>query len=205
MGVVPIAEALEQARQDSLDLVEVAPDARPPVCRIMDHGKQKFKEEKQRRQARKRETSNKLRLIRLRPNIGDHDFDVKMRKLRQLLLGGERCRVAVLYRRREMRHTEGGILLLDRAELAVEDIAKAEGRTNDLREGREIGMTVVPDKAAVQRAAEERAASGAPPLVLEDDSDESALSDSGEQDASGEAPVQADAEAASEVGAEAEV
>jgi translation initiation factor IF-3 len=143
MGVVPVEDALAAAREAKLDLAEVAPDASPPVCKILDWGKQKFKEEKQRRASRKKETSNKLRLIRFRPNIGDHDVQVKVRKLRQLLEEGEKCKVAVMFRRREMRHQENGVKVLDRVTEMVEDLAKIEGRSNRLI-GREIAMIAVP-------------------------------------------------------------
>ncbi|RME70283.1 MAG: translation initiation factor IF-3 [Planctomycetota bacterium] len=143
MGVVPLEDALAAAKEYKLDLAEVAPGADPPVCKILDWGKEKFREEKQRRLSRRKETSNKLRLIRFRPNIGDHDVQVKVRKLRELLEQGEKCRVAVLFRRREMRHQEQGVKVLDRVAEMISDIARIEGRVDRLV-GREMGMVAIP-------------------------------------------------------------
>lgn len=149
MGIVPIEDALRAAKEVGLDLVEVAPDASPPVCRLMDHGRHKFEEEKRRRESRKKEASNKLRLVRFRPNIGEHDFDVKVRKLRELLEGGEKCRVSVTFRRREMRHVDVGVRVLDRIEEQVKDIARIESRQDRL-DGRDIGLTAIPLKTRAQ-------------------------------------------------------
>ncbi|MHC4831756.1 MAG: translation initiation factor IF-3 [Planctomycetota bacterium] len=151
MGIVPIADALGAARAEKLDLVEVAPDAKPPVCKLMDHGKHKFEEEKRRRESRKKETSNKLRLVRFRPNIGDHAFEVKMRTLVRLLEAGEKCRVNVTFRRREMRHIDVGVAVLDRVAEQVKEVAKIESRTNRL-DGRDIGLTCVPLRAAASNS-----------------------------------------------------
>lgn len=135
LGIVPTDQALEKAREYGLDLVEVAPTSRPPVCRILDYGKFKYELAKKDRLAKKKQHSFHLKEMRYRPKIDQHDFDFKTRHVREFLEAGSKVKVFVMFRGREMAHTEFGRKVLDRvaeqlAEISlVENPPKLEGRT----------------------------------------------------------------------------
>ena len=114
MGVLPIAQAREVAEKLGLDLVEVAPTAVPPVCRLMDYGKFKYTQTKREKENRKSQKVTEIREIRVRPKIGDHDFDAKARTARKLLEGGDKVKVTVMFRGRENTHSELGIALIEK-------------------------------------------------------------------------------------------
>jgi len=101
---MPLEQALETAKKHNLDLVEVAPTAVPPVCRILDYGKYKYEQEKREREARKSQHTTSLRHVRIRPKIDDHDFEAKKRTVRKLLGEGDKVRVVVMFRGREITH-----------------------------------------------------------------------------------------------------
>jgi translation initiation factor IF-3 len=114
LGIMPLSQARETARKQSLDLVEVAPGAVPPVCRILDYGKYKYQQTKKEREARKSQKTSELREVRLRPKIGTHDFKAKAKTARKLLAEGDKVKVTVRFRGREQTHPELGWQLLQR-------------------------------------------------------------------------------------------
>ena len=122
LGVMPVSQAREVARQQNLDLVEVAPTAVPPVCRLLDYGKFKYEQAKKDREARRSQKVSVLREVRLRPRIDNHDFEAKTRTAKKLLGGGDKVKVTVLFRGREIVHSALGLKLLQRmAEALTED------------------------------------------------------------------------------------
>jgi translation initiation factor IF-3 len=128
LGVMPLFQAREVARDHGLDLVEVAPTAVPPVCRLLDYGKYKYEQAKKEREARKSQKLVLLREIRLRPKIGDHDFEAKARTARKLLGGGDKVKVTILFRGREVTHPELGWKLLQRMAESLKEVAAVEGQ-----------------------------------------------------------------------------
>ena len=123
---MPLIQAREVARKQNLDLVEVAPTAVPPVCRLLDYGKYKYEQAKKERQTRKSQKTSLLREVRVRPKIGAHDFEAKARTARKLLEGGDKVKVSVLFRGREITHPELGLKLLQRMSELVTDVASLE-------------------------------------------------------------------------------
>lgn len=134
MGVVPLADALERANLAGLDLVEVSPNADPPVCKILDYGKLRFQEQKKKSEARKKQKVIEIKEIKMRPNIDTHDYDVKMRAIRKFIGEGDKVKVTIRFRGREMAHQELGMRLLVRVredtveETKVEQEPAMEGR-----------------------------------------------------------------------------
>jgi translation initiation factor IF-3 len=120
---MPLSQALETARKHNLDLVEVAPTAVPPVCRLLDYGKYKYEQAKKERELRKSQRVSLLREVRLRPKIDNHDFEAKARLVRKLLGEGDRVKVAVRFRGREITHPEIGWRLLQRMTESLQGVA----------------------------------------------------------------------------------
>ena len=145
---MPLAQAREVARKHNLDLVEVAPTAEPPVCRLLDYGKYKYEQGKKERGARKSQKVSLLREVRMRPKIGDHDFEAKARTVRKLLGEGDKVKVTMLFRGREILHPELGWKLLQRMAGTVEEIASVE--REPAMEGRR--MTIILSPSASQKA-----------------------------------------------------
>ena len=137
-GIVPTIEALRMAREAGLDLVEVAPQAQPPVCKLLDYGKYKFDLEKKTRESRKHQKQVRIKEIRMQPKIDDHDLDFKTRHVREFLDEGNKVKVTVRFRGRELAHTELGKVVLDRilekleGNFLLERAAQMEGRTMSL-------------------------------------------------------------------------
>jgi len=121
-----VPEALEQAEEKGLDLVEVAPNAKPPVCKIMDYGKYLYEEKKKSQEAKKRQTQIQVKEIKFRPHTDDHDLATKVKHIRRFIEDGDRCKVTVFFRGREMAHKDRGQVVLDRVVEMVNDIAKVE-------------------------------------------------------------------------------
>ncbi len=128
LGIMPLNEAWEVAEKRNLDLVEVAATAVPPVCRLLDYGKYKYEQAKKEREARKGQKVSLLREVRLRPKIGDHDFEAKARLARKLLDGGDKVKVTIMFRGREITHPEIGRRLLQRMIESLKDIASVIGQ-----------------------------------------------------------------------------
>jgi translation initiation factor IF-3 len=139
VGIVSIGEALEAARAQNLDLVEVAPDAEPPVCRIMDYGKLRYEAAKK---EKSRSKSQHLKEVKLRPLTAEHDVGVKVRNIRKFLANGNKVRVSMIFRGRERSHTDIGIQLLQEVIKRIEDIGAVEVLPRI--EGRDMSMLIVP-------------------------------------------------------------
>lgn len=142
VGVVSIAQALTSAKEASLDLVEVAPLASPPVCRVMDFAKYRYEKEKQERENRQHQRATTLKELRFRPQIDDHDYQTKLRSLLKFLEKGNKVKVTLVFRGREMAHQEFGHRLLEKLKSDVEKVAQIE--RPPLQEGRFVYMTVAP-------------------------------------------------------------
>ena len=139
---MPLVQAQETARKHNLDLVEVAATAVPPVCRLLDYGKYKYEQEKKERELRRSQKASTLREVRVRPKIGDHDFEAKARLAKKLLDGGDKVKVTVLFRGREITHPELGWKLLQRMAESVKDTASVEGQP--MMQGRRMHVILVP-------------------------------------------------------------
>ena len=126
MGVMPLIQALELAKKNSLDLVEVAATAAPPVCRLLDYGKYKYEQTKKEREARRTQKISLLREIRLRPKIGTHDFEAKAKTAKKLLANGDKVKVTVMFRGREIVHPDIGWKLLQRMSEFLKEVASVE-------------------------------------------------------------------------------
>ncbi len=146
LGVVPVEEALQIAQSRGLDLVEVAPDARPVVCRIMDFGRYRYEQQKRQAAAKKKQHVIEIKQIKYRPAIDDHDFDTKTGKVRAFLGEGHKVRVTVMFRRREMRRPEIGEAVLQRVVESVKDVGQEEGASR-VAMGRDLSVTLAPKKA----------------------------------------------------------
>ncbi|MBO4329197.1 MAG: translation initiation factor IF-3 [Rhodocyclaceae bacterium] len=144
LGIVPIAAALEAADEAELDLVEVAPLAEPPVCKIMDYGKFKYQEQKKAHEARLRQKQVQIKEIKLRPGTDENDYQIKMRNLRRFLDDGDKVKVTLRFRGREMAHQEIGLRQLERIRTDLEEAATVEQMPK--MEGRQMVMMVVPKK-----------------------------------------------------------
>jgi translation initiation factor IF-3 len=141
-GNVSITEALQLAQQAGLDLVEISPNATPPVCKLLDYGKYKYQEQKKAAEARKKQKVVEVKEIKFRPMIDDHDYQVKMRSMQRFFEEGDKVKVTLRFRGREMAHQELGTKLLDRVKDDTGKIAKVE---MDARlEGRQMVMVLAP-------------------------------------------------------------
>lgn len=140
VGVMPPAQALALARERDVDLVEVSPMAVPPVCRLMDWGRYKYEQSKKENEARKHQKVTELKEIRMRPRTDDHDLNVKVRKIEEFLADGDKVKVSVLFRGREMAHPELGRVLLDKIIAELKGTAQIERAP--LMEGRSMSMFV---------------------------------------------------------------
>jgi len=142
LGVVPVQDALGRAKESGLDLVEVSPNAAPPVCKILDYGKFKYEEQKRANQARKKQKTFDVKEIKMRPGIDDHDYDVKMRAISKFLGTGDKVKVTMRFRGREMAHQEIGMDVLMKVKGDLDEIAKVEQMPR--LEGRQMTMVVAP-------------------------------------------------------------
>jgi translation initiation factor IF-3 len=145
LGIMPIQEALERARQREFDLVEVAPEAQPPVCRIMDFGKYKYEQAKRERVAHKKSKTSGLKGMRLSPKIGQHDLETKTRAVTAFLKDGDKVRVSMWFRGREMAHPQVGEQILRRMAQQLADVGVVE--RVPLMEGRNMIMILAPKKS----------------------------------------------------------
>ena len=142
VGVVATTDALAKAVEAGLDLVEISPDANPPVAKILDYGKYKYQEQKKAAEARKKQKVVEIKEIKMRPSIDDHDYDVKMRSIRRFFEEGDKVKVTLRFRGREMAHQELGTMLLNRVKSDFEAEAKVEQEPRP--EGRQIVMVLAP-------------------------------------------------------------
>ena len=142
VGVVPFKDALERAYDAGLDLVEISPNSDPPVCKITDHGKLKYESQKKKAEARKRQKTIDIKEIKMRPNIDQHDYDVKMRSINRFIGEGDKVKVTMRFRGREMAHQEIGMNVLKRVRGELEETAKVEQFPR--MEGRQMTMVMAP-------------------------------------------------------------
>ncbi len=141
-GVVDIDEALRRANEAGLDLVEVSPNADPPVCKILDFGRYKYEVQKKKNEARKKQKIIDIKEIKMRPGIDDHDYDVKMRSIQRFIADGDKVKVTMRFRGREMAHQELGIKVLHRVRDQLDEVAKVEQFPK--LEGRQMTMVMAP-------------------------------------------------------------
>lgn len=142
---MPISEAIERAAAKGLDLIEVAPNATPPVCRIMDYGKYKYEQSRREREAHKKQRAAEMKGIRMRPSIDEHDFQFKLKNIMKFLRDGDKVKVTVIFRAREITHPEFAKKSLDRIAEATQDIAIIEKDAS--LEGRTMTMVLSPKPA----------------------------------------------------------
>ncbi|MBM4274828.1 MAG: translation initiation factor IF-3 [Deltaproteobacteria bacterium] len=142
MGVMPVREALAHAAEAHLDLVEVAPQAVPPVCRIMDYGKYKYQQSKKMQEARRRQTTIQVKEVKVRPKIEEHDMAFKLRNSRRFLEEGDKVKFSVIFRGREIAHTDRGYRILAQVAEALADMAAVEQHPK--LEGRNMSMILTP-------------------------------------------------------------
>ena len=142
LGVMKTEDAIAEADSHGLDLVEVSPNADPPVCKILDHGKFKFEAQKKRNEAKKKQKVIEVKEIKLRPNIDEHDYQVKMRSVQKFLYEGDKVKVTLRFRGREMAHQELGVNVLNRVREDTDEVAKIEAFPK--LEGRQMIMVIAP-------------------------------------------------------------
>ncbi len=159
LGIMPTHEALRLAEEKGLDLVEISPRAFPPVCRIMDYGKYKYEEAKKKQQQRKKASTVETKEIKFRPKTEEHDMDFKVKHVRRFLEGGNKVRLAVVFRGREITHPQTGMKVLNRVVELCSDVATVEATPN--MEGRRMIMVIAPKPGVVRKAQEARKAAAA--------------------------------------------
>ncbi|MBI5211185.1 MAG: translation initiation factor IF-3 [Elusimicrobia bacterium] len=142
LGIKHLSEALAMARSRGLDLIEIAPQANPPVCKILDFPKFKYEQEKKVRESRKHQKSGLLKEVRLRPNIGIHDLDFKLKHVMEFINNHDKVRITIVFRGREMQHRDLGIKLLDQIREKLSTIAIAEGTPQ--QERNRLMLTLIP-------------------------------------------------------------
>ncbi|MEQ8667092.1 MAG: translation initiation factor IF-3 [Rhodospirillales bacterium] len=142
IGVLSVEEGIEHAYEAGLDLVEVSPNADPPVCKILDYGKYKYEAQKKANEARKKQKVIEVKEIKMRPNIDDHDYDVKMRNVRKFIDAGDKVKMTIRFRGREMAHQDLGLAVLQRVREEMDELAKVEQFPKT--EGRMMTMVLAP-------------------------------------------------------------
>lgn len=142
VGIMSLKEALERAQEANLDLVEVAPQANPPVCRIMDYGKYKYQQSKKLQEAKRRQTTIQVKEIKVRPKIEEHDMGFKIRNIRRFLADRDKVKVTVIFRGRELAHQDRGYRLLQQMMEALADVGQVEQEPR--HEGRTLFMVIAP-------------------------------------------------------------
>jgi translation initiation factor IF-3 len=156
VGIIPTEQALEQATDKDLDLVEVAPDARPPVARLLDYSKYRYEQEQKAKAARKHQQQINVREIKLRPKIAVHDYETKKGHVQRFLRNQDKVKVTIMFRGREQAHPERGRQLLRRLYEDIEDLATIE--QEPLQEGRNMSMLLAPVRAKATDDSAERSA-----------------------------------------------
>lgn len=142
VGVVSVAEGLRMADQVGLDLVEISPAAKPPVCKVLDYGKYRYEAQKKANEARKKQKVIQIKEIKLRPTIDKHDLEIKIKHIREFLADGDKVRVTLRFRGREMDHTDLGMQVIGRVQEQLKDDCKVE--QSPKMEGKQIVMTIGP-------------------------------------------------------------
>ena len=150
LGVKPLPEALATAREEELDLVEVAPNANPPVCRIMNYGRYKYEQEQRRKESRKKATNVVVKEMKFRPKIDEHDYETKMKHVERFLAEGSKVKLTIMFRGREVFHPELGLRILERVADQVNEIAVVESAPR--QDGRNMTMVLNPTKRRARAA-----------------------------------------------------
>jgi translation initiation factor IF-3 len=158
IGVIKTAEALSYAQERDLDLVEVAPEARPPVARVLDYSKYKYEQVQKQKQARKHQQQVNIREIKFRPKIAQNDYDTKKGHVRRFLKGKDKVKVTIMFRGREVTHPERGVALLDKLAEELQDVGTVE--QTPLQDGRNMTMMLGPSKAVLAGEADAEANAG---------------------------------------------
>jgi translation initiation factor IF-3 len=161
VGIVKTSDALAYAQERDLDLVEVAPDARPPVCRVLDYSKYKYEQAQKQKAARRHQQQITIREIKFRPKIAQNDYDTKKGHITRFLLGKDKVKITIMFRGREVTHPERGTALLDRLASELSDIGVVE--QSPLQDGRNMTMMLAPSKAVLAGERDKPAADGAAP------------------------------------------
>jgi translation initiation factor IF-3 len=144
LGIIRTRDALVRAHEAGLDLVEINATAKPPVCRIMDHGKFKYEQDKKKKEQKKKQTVVKLKEVKFHVNVGDHDYETKLRHAQEFLDEGHRVKISLMFRGRENAHRELGFELMKRVVEDLKEVATVEQAPR--LQGRNIFMMIVPDK-----------------------------------------------------------
>jgi translation initiation factor IF-3 len=160
IGVIPTDEALRMASERDLDLVEVAPQSRPPVARLLDYSKYKYEQEQKAKAARKHQQQVNVREIKLRPKIADHDYETKKGHVERFLRHGDKVKVTIMFRGREQAHPERGRMLLERLYEDISDLAVIEQQPE--QEGRNMHMLVAPSRVAQRQEQSQEASTESP-------------------------------------------
>ena len=145
LGTLPLNKAIELAKQEGLDLIEISPNANPPVCKIMDLGKFKYEQQKREAEARKKQKTIEIKEVKFRPNTDTHDFDVKMRSVFKFLENGDKVKITMRFRGREMAHQNLGLELLKRVEGVVIEAEAGKIENHPKSEGRQMTMLIGPN------------------------------------------------------------
>jgi translation initiation factor IF-3 len=148
VGVLPTEQALEYARERDLDLVEVAPEAKPPVCRVLDYSKYKYEQEQKQKAARKHQQQITVREIKFRPKIAQHDYDTKKGHVERFLRNQDKVKITIMFRGREVTHPERGVMILDRLADELSELAVVE--QTPIQDGRNMTMLLAPSRAAAK-------------------------------------------------------
>ena len=184
IGTLPTEEALNMARDQDLDLVEVAPNANPPVCRIMDYGKHKYKASKKAHEAKKKQKIIHLKEVKFRPNTDIHDFDFKLRNVQRFLENGDKAKVVIFFKGREIVHREFGMRVLERVVEATEDTAVIEQQAK--QEGRTLVMILAPKNTKTKKGGMIKAQPVAKPVEVPAEEPEKQLIEHGVDNAKNE-------------------
>lgn len=142
VGVVPVKQGLAMAEDAGLDLVEISPNAEPPVCKVMDFGKFKYEAQKKANEARKKQKVIEIKEIKMRPNIDTHDYEIKMRAVKKFIEGGDKVKFTLRFRGREMSHQEMGMKLMNQVKADMAELVKVESEPR--LEGRQMVMVIAP-------------------------------------------------------------
>ena len=142
LGIIETRQAIAMAEEAGLDLVEISPNNEPPICKLLDFGKYKYQTQKKAAEQRKKQKTQEVKEIKLRPNIDTHDYEVKMRSVRKFLEEGDKVKLTMRFRGREMAHQEIGLEVLNQARLDIAEISKVEAEPR--LEGRQMMMVVAP-------------------------------------------------------------
>ena len=184
IGTLPTVEALNMARDQDLDLVEVAPAANPPVCRIMDYGKHKYKASKKAHEAKKKQKVIHVKEVKFRPNTDKHDFDFKLRNVHRFLGNGDKAKVVIFFKGREIVHREFGMRVLERVADATEEVAVIEQQAK--QEGRTLVMILAPKNTKTKKGGMIKAQPVAKPVEVPAEEPEKQLIEHGVDNAKNE-------------------